>query len=224
MSPRNKTPPVEPRGSTTPFGRALAARVADMLFAGGRVNEGWSAHWMIYRDGAFIYEVLKGKRRVVFSSLDRKAFVTWLAEQSTASLDKRVRPGTTDTIELITRAMLQRLVAREREAIDPTPYGHDLAARVADALDGGRYIAYAHRDYCGMGLVRLDGRYVYSAIVDGYPTDPPEQSFELRDDFVAWLAAQSDVSLRGEGGDPFGFDNQRMTRARMLAVVEAAGA
>ncbi len=48
-----------------------------------------------------------------------------------------------------------------------TPYGDELAEKVADALQHGP-LAYSHRDYCGMGLeTGTAGEYLYGEVWDG---------------------------------------------------------
>lgn len=211
--------PAPPSLDPTPFGRALAERVRDHLLAGGRVLDGWSAHWLLARGDTLTYEVLKDERRVVYSTRDRGAFTDWLAAQSAATLDANVRGKTTDTIEVLDARALRDAVERRHGVADATPYGKDLATRVAVALERGATIANGHRDYGGMGLFLIGGEYLYAEVYDGLPAGDPPARFTTRPDFVAWLAAQSDASLRGDPSDPFMFDNQRITRARLVAAV-----
>ncbi len=220
MSARKNAPP--PALDSTPFGRALAERVCDHLLAGGRVLNGWNAHWLTARGDALTYEVLKDQRRVVFSTRDRGAFTDWLAARSAASLDANVRGKTTDTIEVIDARALRDAVESCHGVADKTPYGESLAARVADALRRGATIANGHRDYGGMGLFRIGGEYLYAEVYDGQPSGDPPARFTSGQDFVAWLAAQSDASLRGDPSDPFTFDNQRVTRARLVDAVRTS--
>lgn len=220
MTLRKQPPP--PSLDSTPFGRALAERVRDHLLAGGRILNGWSAHWLVARSAVFTYEVLKDERRVVYSTRDRGAFTDWLAAQSAASLDAHVRGKTTDTIEVISADALRRAVEGRHGVADPEPYGQDLATRVAVALERGAVIAHGHRDYGGMGLFMIGGEYLYAEVYDGLPAGDPPARFTSRLDFVVWLAAQSDATLRGDPSDPFLFDNQRVTRARLAEVVRTS--
>lgn len=204
--------------SATPFGPALAADVADLLDRGGIVLAGWCAHWMRKADGRFVYERLKDAREEIFAAPDKAAFADWLAEQSPISLHAEVRPHCNDVIEAITAALLTQAVATDAGVLDRTPYGAALADQVADALDRGVALKYEHRDYCGMGLERGDGGYRYGPVMDGEIYGG--EVFLSRADFVAWLAAQSDVSLSGrENAEPFVWDNQRITRARLLRAI-----
>ena len=202
-----------------PFGPALAAGVADLIDRGGRVLWGWNAHWMLKKGDRLVYEALKDRHRELFSAPDRKAFAAWLAQQSPRSLDDLVRPGCSDMVEPITADLLAEAVAENRGINDPTPYGAALANAVAEALERGVTIAYAHRDYGGMGLARRADGYAYGPVFDGdvqdgaiYPTQAA---------FVAWLAAQSDATLAGrDAPSPFDWDNQRLTRARLIEAAQ----
>lgn len=109
--------------------------------------------------------------------------------------------------------------------------GPTLATRVADRLDTGDVLVYAHRDYCGMGLAKDGDLYLYDAVNDG---DPPtraagpqssseRQVFAGRLPFVDWLSEQSDASLSGQDlEDSFLRHNQRLTLERLERF--AAGA
>lgn len=115
--------------------------------------------------------------------------------------------------------------SRPRPARRPTspaePYGAALARAVAGALRRGVAIAYQHRDYCGMGLVFDGGAYLYGSIYDGQMQEVSAR-FDSERDFVAWLAAQTDDALAGHDAPPFERDNQRLTRARLVAAVDGA--
>jgi hypothetical protein len=79
-------------------------------------------------------------------------------------------------------------------------YGVALATRVADLLDGGGSIRDSHAYYCGTGFVRDGGLYCWAHIDEGYCGEHL-RSFERREDFIAWLAQESDHSLsHSEGG------------------------
>ncbi len=89
-------------------------------------------------------------------------------------------------------------------------YGNSLATNVAIFLQNGGYIAYDHRDYCGMGFIfdKEKQVFVYGSVYDGrffYP----ELVFETQKKFVSWLSQQSDNSLAGD-------KNQRITKERLL--------
>ena len=113
------------------------------------------------------------------------------------------------------------------------PYGRELAERVADRLERGEALVYAHREYCGMGLCYTGSQYVYGEVMDGLvimpadlaswgvnPSRLKQRVFDSREAFVAWLAQQSDESLYGyELDDPWRRGNQRITRARLEAFV-----
>ena len=116
---------------------------------------------------------------------------------------------------MITHDLLAEAVAGNLGINDPTPFGATLANQVADALDRGVAMTYKHRDYCGMGLLRRPDGYAYGPVYDGDLIDGTV--FPTHAAFVAWLAEQSDVTLSGrDGAMPFDWDDQRITRARLL--------
>src|SRR5690606_26254089 len=107
---------------------------------------------------------------------------------------------------------------RERyKLLDSTPYPVQLAQSVADKLlkdpteSGGLY--FAHRDYCGMGLYVHEGKFMLGTVNDGRGPFPLVATFDDREEFVRWLASQSDQSmaLYGEA-----FDNQTITKNRLM--------
>ena len=106
------------------------------------------------------------------------------------------------------------------------PVGNDLASRVADTLDAGHCLAYAHRDYCGMGLCKDGATYIYDEVNDGnivrkrasdFAPSPDERlEFKSRDAFIAWLQEQSDHSLSGQSlANTWLHNNQRITVGRL---------
>ncbi|HYF34266.1 MAG TPA: hypothetical protein VD994_03160 [Prosthecobacter sp.] len=109
--------------------------------------------------------------------------------------------------------------------LDPIPYGPDLAARVASYLEQGHSIGYGHRDYCGMGLETCEGKFCYAELNDGRmcpledllaDTSGLTRIFHDRASFIAWLAAQSDVTLaRLEDPNDFYHRNQTIDRERI---------
>ncbi|MES2506787.1 MAG: hypothetical protein V4599_08790 [Verrucomicrobiota bacterium] len=110
-----------------------------------------------------------------------------------------------------------------------TAYGADLAARVAFLLEEGHSLMQGHRDYCGMGLVYQSGHYCCSEVWDGRPMDveclrscgqPWAQAFARREDFILWLAVQTDRSLsRLEAEDDFYHENQTIHRQQLIEFV-----
>ena len=102
--------------------------------------------------------------------------------------------------------------------------GRELAARVADQLDKGLALHNSHRDYCGMGLAKDGGKYVYDWVHDGYPPSAAPGGhfsserlvFNSREEFIGWLQWQSDNSLAGSRLE-WGFlrGNQRLTLERL---------
>eukprot|EP00854_Cymbomonas_tetramitiformis_P017198 gene17198-20459_t len=100
-------------------------------------------------------------------------------------------------------------------------YGHGLASAVAKKLKTTD-CTYLHRDYCGTGFVYFSEAFYYVTVNDGYPDGYPDYSgisgraengnppgkWESDEEFVNWLANQSDASLCGDG-------NQRITKERL---------
>lgn len=202
----------------TPYGKFLAHKVTDLLAQGGRVGNGFSAHWLILRNTHYSHEILKScPRKVNYSTSNPKEFEAWLSHQSAQTLDDAVRPHCNDIIEIFDRTILEDAVRRKLGVLDKTPYGISLATRITDALDSGMSILNTHRDYCGMGLVKEGENYVYGSVFDGYLQEPdPSGSFGSRKEFIDWLASQSDALFAGrEIENEFYWDNQRITRQRL---------
>jgi len=108
---------------------------------------------------------------------------------------------------------LQDMVERIRR--QDTPYGRELAEKVADALQHGP-LFFSHRDYCGMGLeVGTSGEYLYGEVFDGGMINVV-QHFPDRADFVDWLAAQSNASMAMlDAKETWYWNNQVITRQRL---------
>ena len=82
--------------------------------------------------------------------------------------------------------------------------GSELAREVALSLDRGQRLFNQHRDYCGIGLWKnTKGEYEFSRVNDGFP-DEAIVSFSGVEEFVEFLAGQSDFSMSGaEEGSVF---------------------
>jgi hypothetical protein len=105
------------------------------------------------------------------------------------------------------------------------PYGLELAEAVAARLDQGPDLHYFHRDYCGYGLGKLEGEYVYDEVYDGYILEAKDNSanrvaFTERAEFVSWLANQSDESLSGRNPLNGAYNNQCIDYWRLKAFIE----
>jgi hypothetical protein len=97
-------------------------------------------------------------------------------------------------------------------------YGMELAGQVADRLQS-RSFGSGHRDYCGMGLEYRNGAYYYGGLWDGM-MDDKVQVFPSKEEFVEWLANQSDASMaRLDEMDAFYWGNQTVTRQRLLEFI-----
>ena len=108
--------------------------------------------------------------------------------------------------------------------------GMELALRVTARLEQGHELSYGHHSYCGMGLRCAAGVYVYGSVYEGdLPAEGEvrdwqqdygreEQYFHRREEFVTWLAAQSDASLAGSHlAEEWLRSNQRVTMQRLRA-------
>ena len=139
--------------------------------------------------------------------------------------EKRRKPDA--TMELfIPKIALETLTETEREryaALDQTPYGESIARAVAGKLSenptegGGLY--FAHRDYCGMGLYKLEEKFILGTVNDARGPYPVVATFGSEAAFADWLADQSDRSMALYGEK---FDNQTITRLRLEWYLEDA--
>jgi len=112
----------------------------------------------------------------------------------------------------------RKLELRKALAQQTEKYGTALAEKVAGALLKNT-LGYSHRDYCGTGLEYNEGTYYYGELYDGYMMEPILK-WSSQEDFIHWLAQQSDASLgRLEAKEPFYWGNQTITRQRLKALV-----
>ena len=112
----------------------------------------------------------------------------------------------------------QKLDLRKTLSHQTEKFGKALAEKVASSLLTYS-LGYGHRDYCGMGLEYKDGVYYYGELWDGYMMEPLLK-WPSMDDFVNWLAQQSDASLaRLEAKESFYWGNQTITRQRLKTLV-----
>lgn len=117
-------------------------------------------------------------------------------------------------------AQQQAIVDKRNRRRDHTPFGPTLAGQVAGALFQGRRLLYSHRDYCGMGFIYRANALCYGEIWDGDFIAKPQRAFHTQEEFVGWLAQQSNYSLAGlENDDPWTWDNQTITRQRLEEFV-----
>lgn len=112
-----------------------------------------------------------------------------------------------------------RMRAFSAPEVDNTPYGIELASRVADHLERSGEIAYRHPYFCGVGLAFQKGEFLYGYVEEGgvaafLDTTPVMRRFTDRESFIAWLAQQSDDTMYGWGEEAPG--NQRVTRDRLV--------
>ncbi len=129
-------------------------------------------------------------------------------------------------IRTCTRCRTQVVIVLPLPAQDNTPYGNELACRVADHLASGQDIVNNHPYFCGTGLGFRDGEFVHGYVEDGQLTTFRESTDVLhrlpdQATFVAWLAVQSDDTLYGhEEPDEFRQGNQRINRERLELAIK----
>ena len=98
--------------------------------------------------------------------------------------------------------------------------GKELAGRVADRLKMKCDLMYSHRDYCGTGLTWDNGNFIYGKVYDGDMMEPIK-TFAGQQEFVDWLAEQTNTSLSGADEDHFYKDNQRLDLPRLFNFVSS---
>lgn len=118
--------------------------------------------------------------------------------------------------------------------LSKTEYGMELALAVYDYLAQHNSIRFNHYGYCGTGLImnhqailytHIDEWETYQNAVQYQPSGDYIgiiKSFSCKDDFVNWLAEQSDDSLSGkETNDAWYINNQRITKSRLESLLSA---
>ena len=115
--------------------------------------------------------------------------------------------------------------------IDRTPFGEKLARKVWRELsycrDGEGVVGKRHHDYCGQSLVRAGDAVVLCEVERIVPQGPAIAEWRGRDDFIAFLARQSDWSCAGWNpaepvfhlDAPWRHRRQRLTRATLKRFV-----
>ena len=112
-------------------------------------------------------------------------------------------------------------------------FGHELSEKVYGYLIRNIRIDYCHYGYCGVGFVLEDNKVLYTHFdewltyrhgmkyVPGGEYVGIIRAFYSKVEFIDWLSEQSDYSLSGfETGDNWYVDNQRVTRKRLLHLIE----
>lgn len=113
---------------------------------------------------------------------------------------------------------------------DPAPFGDALIHRLWRKLMKeveGQGLLYAHRDYCGHGLLRQGDGVALMEVEDGWGRSTLAAWTDL-DAFVEFWARQSDFSCGGwdpaeplfHAADEWARGNQRITRERLLEYLD----
>lgn len=150
-------------------------------------------------------------------------FVLWIAIR--ASIEARGNPHRVESTTR-TEAERHRIALSLRDALSRKPLGERLAEqlwrKLANEAPGNGVIYDYHRDFCGQGLIRTEDGVMLADVQDGGAYfGPPIAAWKTEEDFVAFLARQSDFSMSGwDAGEPAFFteddwyrNNQRLTRA-----------
>ncbi len=107
--------------------------------------------------------------------------------------------------------------------------GVELAKKVAGRLKQGKQLYYAHRDYCGQGLMFKEGSFHIFRIIDADIEDALSlKVLNSTTEFIDFLAQQSDYSLAGADSsvpelystDLFSLNNQRLSKKRLINFVK----
>jgi hypothetical protein len=115
-------------------------------------------------------------------------------------------------------------------ALSRRPFGKKLARKVAARLSTKRGGLYnSHRDYCGHGLIYVDGKFILLRVFDGWPERKDYlASWNNEEKFIEFLARQSDFTCSGADRratfykkDRFTVNNQRLTRQRLRAFARS---
>ncbi|MEC3879223.1 hypothetical protein [Parapedobacter sp. 10938] len=123
-------------------------------------------------------------------------------------------------------ALQEKELAKYRDLNDES-YGEPLARKVAGKLmEHPSGLFHSHRDYCGIGLYFFEGKFTLGEVNDGMGPHPIMLTFDGKDEFIAWLADQSDqrMSLIAAVKDnyfSFKFNNQTITKTRLRYFLEA---
>lgn len=150
-------------------------------------------------------------------------FVLWIAIR--ANIEARKTPYRVESTTR-TAAERRRIAESLRDALSRKPLGAALAERLwrklTNEMPGNGVIYDHHRDFCGQGLIRTEDGIMLADVQDGgVYFGPPIAEWKTEEDFVAFLARQSDFSMSGwDASEPAFFteddwyrNNQRLTRA-----------
>ncbi|MBC9797221.1 hypothetical protein [Sinomicrobium weinanense] len=121
-------------------------------------------------------------------------------------------------------------------SLNQETYGLELARKVAGKLKqhptrlnengyyvGGGGLYHSHRDYCGIGLYFFEGKFTLGEVNDAMGPCPVLITFDEEEEFVEWLANQSDQSMSlmvRNDHLPFNFNNQTITKIRLEYFLE----
>ena len=192
-------------------------QVRGLIFQYGKRGSEWGPPW---------YECLAqgpgGEKTMIKESTVYDSFKGWLERLSLQSVADTCAGAEIPDAKDLQEALKAVVLELYKEKYDVTPFGVDLAKRVAQKLAAGTVLIYNHRDYCGMGLVGGEDHFKYVEVWDGGLDEI--RSWASEKDFVEWLSSQSDFAL--SGADPmeqlsvFKQGNQRITRARLQEFVQ----
>merc|ERR1711862_146243 len=126
--------------------------------------------------------------------------------------------------------------------LDLTPYGDELAVRVIERIDNGRFIGSVHQGYCGwaLGKHRNCGLYIlgrneqgdilHDAFECGTTTHKGDITWTSKDSLLDWLSKQSDYTMSGADtssdigrvirGNKYLINNQTITRDVLCKFIQ----
>lgn len=110
----------------------------------------------------------------------------------------------------------------ENITLNQEPFGEKIAKKVADKLETRVLLINVHPGYCGTALA-LDGKdFVYTDQVQDGQIHHVTQRFSSKTEFIKWLAAQSDDSLKNCDqtlSKSLQCRNQTITKQRLIDFV-----
>jgi len=164
---------------------------------------------------------------VILYVVGRLSWSIWKRRRSKPGQDRPPYPVINATEE-----EMDRRHAELRDRLSRKALGAELARRLWERLQkagiGEGLIHQFHRDFCGHGLIRTEDGVILCDILDGSYPGPPIATWATAEEFVEFLARQSDFSMSGwDPAEPVFFtedhwyrNNQRLTSAIIAAFIQ----
>jgi len=144
---------------------------------------------------------------------NRKSFTDWFQQQSEESLNNLGNENSTNYYYTLLKKDFEETVKwkanntilvrhlNEDHYLSTNHFGYELANQVAEKLIKHDSFGDAHPGHCGTGLFYNKRCFMVASVYDGEPWDE-YKIFETQEEFVEWLAKQSDWSMSGFSEDP----------------------